>query len=493
MSPSYLIGVDVGSQSIKAVLCAPDGATVATSSHPCSMVHPRTGWSEQDPAQWRRGIAKTVRDVVERGGIKAADVSHLGLAAQVDGVVPVDRAMRPLRDAIIWLDRRATVQAAEFEKSLGASAIFELSGLNPDASHIGPKLMWLRDNEPEVYRSAQLLPPVAGYLLGWLTGVVVQDHANASSTLLYDVRTRDWSPVLLDAAGIDAALLAPIAVAHAPAGRLTADAAAELGLTTSCIAVTGTGDDHGAALGAGVVGPGVIADVTGTAEPVAAATMTAVFDDEHLVETHAHAVDGLFLVENPGFVSGGSTMWLADTLSATQADVLEWASLAPAGAGGVNFVPALSGATAPRWNDRMRGAFHGLSMNHDRSHLCRAVVEGCVYALRDITDRLSAMGLAGGEMRVVGGGSRSPLWLQMKADVTGIEVRPVLDAEPTALGAAMLAAVCAGAFRDAGEAAAQMTRLAENSYQPNPADREAYDDGYRAYRRMFDALDGLTR
>jgi xylulokinase len=489
----FVIGVDVGSQSVKAVLCSPEGDTLATASHPCSMTHPRNGWSEQDPAQWRRGVAATVRDLLEQAAIKPADVSHIGVAAQVDGVVPVDRARRPVRDAIIWLDRRASAQAAEFEKVLGAETIFALSGLNPDASHIGPKLMWLRDHEPDVYRAAHLLPPVAGYLLGWLTGVVAQDHANASSTLLYDVRTRDWSPVLLDAAGIDASLLAPIAAAHAPVGRLTADAAAELGLTTNCVAVTGTGDDHGAALGAGVVGPGVIADVTGTAEPVAAATATAVFDGEHLVETHAHAVDGLFLIENPGFVSGGSTMWLADTLRASQADVLEWAGQAPAGAGGVNFVPALSGATAPRWNDRMRGAFHGLSMNHDRAHLCRAVVEGCVYALRDITDRLSAMGLAGGEMRVVGGGSRSPLWLQMKADVTGIEVRPVLDAEPTALGAAMLAAVCAGAFRNAAEASEQMTRLAENCYYPNSAEREAYDQSYRSYRRMFDALDGLTR
>jgi xylulokinase len=486
----YVIGVDVGSQSVKAVLCSPEGVTVASASSSCSMLHPSSGWAEQDPSQWREGIAATVREVVSEAAIRPQEVSHIGLACQVDGVVPVDRHLQPLRNAIIWLDRRAVAQAAELVERLGTETIFGISGLNPDASHIGPKMMWLRDVEPVVYRSADLLPPVAGYLLGWLTGVSVQDHANASSTLLYDVRARAWSEVLLDAAGIEPRLLAPIVVAHTPVGRLTAAAAEELGLTTACVAVAGTGDDHAAALGAGVVGPGVIADVTGTAEPVGAATVDAVFDDEHLVETHAHAVDGMFLVENPGFVSGGSTVWLAGALRGSQQEVFDWASLAPAGSDGVIFLPALSGATTPRWNDRMRGAFHGLSMNHDHAHLSRAVIEGCVYALRDITDRLSAMGLGGNEIRVVGGGTRSALWMQIKADVTGLPIRPVLVAEPTALGAAMLAGVGAGFFRDVPEAAERMTRLAESCYEPSPANAEVYEDAYRSYRRCFDAVEG---
>jgi xylulokinase len=488
----YVIGVDVGSQSVKAVLCSPDGLTAASSSSPCSMIHPSSGWSEQDPAEWRRCIAFAVREVVAKAAIKPAEVTHIGLACQVDGVVAVDEKLEPLRNAIIWLDRRAVAQAAELEKKLGAEAIFDISGLVTDASHTGPKMMWLRDMEPETYRAATQLPPVAAYLVGWLTGTAVQDHANASSTLLYDVRSRGWSETLVEASGIEPRLLTPIAPSHSPVGPLTARAAEELGLTANCVAVVGTGDDHGAALGAGVVGPGVIADVTGTAEPVAAATTEAVFDEEHLVETHAHAVDGVLLVENPGFVSGGSTMWLAAALRASQQDVFDWAALAPPGSDGVTFVPALSGSTAPRWNDRMRGAFHGLSMNHDSTHLSRAVIEGCVYALRDITDRLSAMKLGGGEIRVIGGGSRSALWLQIKADVTGMPVRQVLNSEPTALGAAMLAGVGAGSYRDAPEAAAQMTKLADFCYEPDPATAEIYEDAYRNYRALFDALEGLT-
>ena len=488
----HLIGVDVGSQSVKAVLCKPDGSVVATASSSCAMTHPASGWSEQDPAVWRRGIVDAVHTVVRRAGVAPHEVSHLGMACQVDGVVAVDKQLQPLRNAIIWLDRRATAHADNLVAKLDVARIFEISGLNPDASHIGPKIMWLREEEPDVYGKAHLLPPVGGYLLGWLTGIAVQDHANASSTLLYDVRSRQWSAQLLAAADIDPRLLAPIVAAHSAVGHLTAAAAAELGLSLGCVVVTGTGDDHGAALGAGVVDPGVIADVTGTAEPVAAASAHPVFDSEHLLETHAHAVDGEFLIENPGFVSGGSTMWLAAAMSARQADIFDWAAAAPPGSGGVTFIPALSGSTAPRWNDRMRGAFHGLSMNHDRTHLSRAVLEGCVYALRDITDRLTALGLGGSEIRVVGGGSRSDLWMQIKADVTGLPVRPVLDAEPTALGAAMLAGVCAGAFADVREAAQQMPRLAERCYEPDPRTRAAYEDAYRTYQLVFDAIDGMT-
>jgi len=488
----YIVGVDVGSQSVKVVLCSPEGEEIAAAACPCAMHYPASGWAEQSPLEWEVGIATAVRRAVAEAGVVPADVTHLGLACQVDGVVPVDGRLRPLRPAIIWLDRRATAQARSLEERLGAERIFAISGLNCDASHIAPKLMWLRDMEPDTYRQARLLPPVAGYLTGWLTGVAAQDHANASSTLLYDIRSRRWSSALLEATGIDPALLAPIVPAHATLGRLTPAAADALGLTERCAVVAGTGDDHAAALGAGVALPGVVVDVAGTAEPVGAVAAEPVFDPERLVETHAHAVDGMLFLENPGFVSGGSTAWLARVLGAEQERVFAWAAEAPPGADGVLFVPALSGATAPRWDDRMRGAFQGLAMNHDRAHLCRAVLEGCAFALRDIVDRLSDLGLAGPEIRVVGGGSRSALWMQIKADVTGYPMRPVLSREPTALGAAMLAAVGAGVFGDAAEAAAAMVRLADHRYEPDQACRDLYREAYLRYRSLFDALQGVA-
>lgn len=486
----YVIGVDVGTQSVKAVLVDDAGTAVANASAPCTMRHPAGGWAEQDPADWEAALAQAVRAVRRAAGVAREDVTMLGLASQVDGLVALDDGLRPLRPAIIWLDRRATRQTAALSAAVGEVELVTRTGLNPDASHTAPKAMWLRDEEPGHYRAARWLAPVGGHLNGWLTGEVVQDHANASSTLLYDLHRRSWCTELIDRAGLDAAKLPRIASACDVIGPLRAPAADALGLTTRCRVVVGTGDDHAAALGAGALLPGVVVDVTGTAEPVAVPSAHAVLDEQRLVETHAHAVDDLLLVENPGFVSGGSTSWWAQTQRLTQADVFAQAALAPPGSDGALFLPALSGATAPRWNDRMRGCFAGLALNHDGSHLSRAVLEGCAFALRDIVDRFAALGLAGDEIRVVGGGARSPLWLQIKADVTGRPVRAVLAECATSSGAAMLAAVAAGSFSNLTEAAARTVHLAAEPILPRGATAQIYADAYGAYRRLFDGVEG---
>ncbi len=486
----YLIGADIGSQSVKGVLLDPDGQVAGYAGHGCPMRHPASGWAEQDPLAWTTGLTAVIRKLLAASGIAPAQVTHLGLAAQVDGCVPVDDRLRPLRHGIIWLDRRAADQARQLADKVGAGEIFAATGLNADASHVAPKLMWLRQHEPAMFAQARAFPPVGGYLLGWLTGVLAQDHANASSTLLYNIRNGCWDELLLEAAGLDPGLLAEICPSAQVAGTLTASAAAELGLSQDCAVIVGTGDEHAACIGAGAIVPGLVADVTGTAEPVAVTAAEPVFDAERVVETHAHAITGLLLVENPGFVSGGSTLWCAEAILGTdQAGLFELAARAPAGAGGVLFVPALSGATVPRWNDRMRGVFAGLSMNHDRAHLARAVVEGCVFALADVLGRLDALGLAGPQIRVVGGGARSELWLQVKADVTGRTVRQVLAAEPTALGAAVLAGLAAGTFAGPADAVARTVTLAPGAFEPDARLSDVYTERYAQYRALYDGAE----
>ncbi len=271
-----------------------------------------------------------------------------------------------------------------------------LTGLNLDASHVALKMLWLRDEQPTTFeRAAGLLLPGSA-LLAWLTGERLVDHANASSTLLYDITTREWAPEMLEATGLDAGRLGTIADAADVAGTLRAAAAETLGLTTATKVVVGTGDEHSAALGAGGIRPGIVIDITGTAEPVGVAATSPVIDDTGLVETHGHADPRVWLVENPGFVSGGSVAWFTEAFgggaTAAQLDD-EAAAGTTAGTNGVTFLPTLSGATAPRWNDRARGVYAGLSLNHGRAHLYRALLEGCTFALRDIVDRLDAMGL----------------------------------------------------------------------------------------------------
>ena len=485
----YAIGCDVGSQSLKGLLLDPSGAVVAQASASYDVEYPHPGWAQQDVQDWRTALGDVVRGLVEEGRVAPSDIATLGLASQVDGLVAVDADGDALLPAIIWLDRRAAAQVAAFG-GLDKPAIRRTTGLNLDASHVAPKILWLRDTHPDVYeRAAGLLLPGSA-LVAWLTGEHVLDHANASSTLLYDVSSRTWSPEMLQATTLDADRLGVICAATELAGSLRPGVAEAIGLTPSTRVVVGTGDEHGASLGAGAIRAGIVVDISGTAEPVAVAAPEPVIDETGLVETHAHADPRVWLVENPGFVSGGSVRWFQDLFGgAAFADLDREAAEAGPGSDGVTFLPTLSGSTAPRWNDRARGVFAGLSLTHDRGALFRAVLEGCSFALRDIVDRLAAMDLAADEIRVVGGGARSRLWLQMKADVTGRQVRVLDTDEATALGAAMLAGVGAGTFGDLDEAVAALTTLDPLAYDPDPTTSRAYADAYGRYRGLFDAVE----
>ncbi len=488
---TYVLGVDVGSQSMKSVLLDPDGMPVGAGAHRLTMAHPNPGWAEQDPRHFEEGLAQVITETLARAGVRGADVGVLNLACQVDGVVPVSREGSALGMAIIWLDRRADAQAEAMSRKVGPERLFEITGLVPDASHSGPKIMWLREHDPETFAVASAFPPVAGYLLQRLTGRLALDHANASSSLVYDLRTRQWSEELLESFDLLPAQLGEILDASDVAGTLTAEAAALTGLSTNGAVLVGTGDEHAGSIGAGAVDEGLITDVTGTAEPVTVASKTVVLDYHGLVETHAHAMKGFYLVENPGFVSGGSTKWLAENvLNVSQVEFFELAAASPPGADGVIFLPTLSGAMTPRWNGRMRGVFAGLAMGHGAASLARAVLEGCAYGLRDITSRFAELGLGQEEIRVVGGGAASDTWLQIKADVTGRPVRRVLVPEATALGAALLAAVAAGTFADLADAVRQTVEVAKEPFVPDPRTAALYDEGYRRYGALFDGVEG---
>jgi xylulokinase len=485
----YAIGCDVGSQSLKGVLLDAAGAVVAQASATYGVEYPHAGWAQQDVADWRTALSTVVGSLLDTAHLSPSGVETLGLASQVDGVVAVDADGEALHPAIIWLDRRASAQVVEVD-GLDESAIRRITGLNLDASHVAPKILWLRDNQPDVYeRAAGLLLPGSA-LVAWLTGEQVLDHANASSTLLYDVSERTWSPEMLEATTLDAARLGTICSASEIVGHLRTSAAEAIGLTPARRVVVGTGDEHGASLGAGGIRPGIVVDISGTAEPVAVAADDPLIDETGLVETHAHADPRVWLVENPGFVSGGSVRWFQDLFGGSAlAELDREAAETRPGSDGVTFLPTLSGSTAPRWNDRARGVFAGLSLTHDRGHLFRAVLEGCSFALRDIVDRLDAMGLAAEEIRVVGGGARSRLWLQMKADVTGRRVRVLANDEATAIGAAMLAGVGAGTFADLDEAVAGLTTLDPAVYEPDASTATAYAHAYGRYRGLFDAIE----
>jgi xylulokinase len=486
---ALVIGCDVGSQSLKGVLIGEDGSPLAEASAPYDLSFPHPGWADQDPGAWMAALRDVVGRLLQSAGADAREVGTIGFASQVDGVVAIGRGGEALRPAIIWMDRRAEAQSAALGEKVPAERIFDLTGLNLDSSHVAPKILWLRDEEPGVFEGAQAFLLPGSYVVHRLTGEKVVDYSNASSTMLYDVRARDWSDEMLAAAGLDAALLGRVAPADEVAGTLTERAAREVGLAAGTRVVVGCGDEHGACLGAGLVVPGLVCDITGTAEPVAVAAREPVFDETGLVETHAHADRRLWLLENPGFVSGGSIRWYSDNVARLgYEEMTAHAEEVPPGSEGLVFLPCLSGAMTPTWNGNARGVFHGLSMKHGHAHMTRAVFEGCAYGFRDIVDCFDALGIGGEEVRVVGGGAKSPFWCQVKADATGRVLRTLKDPEATATGAAMLAGVAEGTFASLDEAAERLVELGA-VYEPDPDKKDAYDEAYGLYRAVYAALE----
>lgn len=498
-SMEYVIGCDVGSQSTKALLLSLDGALMGEVAVSYGIDYPQPVWAEQPVERWTEAFEQAVRALLAQTGVTARQVLALGLASQVEGVVPIDRDGRPLRPAIIWMDRRAATQCERLRAAMGDEDVFDLTGLNIDPSHVAPKMQWIADHQPEVFaRTHRLLLPGA-YMAYYLTGEFGLDFSNASSTLLLDIRRRDWSPQMCAHFGLDQGLLPPVLPATAPLGTLRPALAERLGLRPETLVVVGSGDEHAACLGAGVVEPGLIGDIAGTSEPVCAAAAGPAFDPDRLIETHCHADPALWLLENPGFVSGANFRWLRDHFAPDEvraaaaggpsayARLDEMAESVPPGADGLVFLPCMMGTTTPTWNEAARGTFFGLALAHTRGHFTRAVLEGSAYAVRDITDQLQKMGVPARELRTVGGGAHSPLWSQIKADVTGLPVAVPATTETTAVGAGLLALVGSGACATLAEACPRVVRLA-HYYEPRPHTRAAYDDAYGLYREVYFSL-----
>ena len=485
----YVIGCDIGSQGTKATLLSTTGELICESYEGYAIDYPHPLQAEQPVDRWLDALALCLRRLLSESGTSARNVRALGLAAQVDGVIPIDAAGRPLHPAIIWMDRRAGAQCQRVRQSLDEEQIFQLTGLNLDPSHVAPKIRWLADQQPAVYkRAAHFLLP--GSYVGYaLTGELGVDYSNASSTLLMDVNTKTWSAIMGNAFDIDLNKLAPIGAATTTLGKLRPNMAEKLGLGPETVVMVGCGDEHAACLGAGVIKPGIVGDIAGTGEAVCVASFEPAFDPTRLVETHCHADAELWLLENPGFVSGGNYRWFRDqfTPGETYAALdLEAALVAPA-SDGLIFLPCLTGALAPTWNDAVRGTFAGFTLAHTRGHFIRALLEGSAYAVRDIITQMQVAGIDLRELRVVGGGAKSKLWNQIKADVTGLQVNVPEITETTALGAAFLALVGIGAYTSLTEVTEHLVKIREHM-EPNPAITSMYSEAYEQYRQTYFAM-----
>jgi xylulokinase len=499
VTAQYVIGCDVGSQGTNAALYAEDGRLVASHYEPHDLLYSRPTWAEQDPRQWIAALRTAVGALVSELPDPRA-VRGISFGSQLDGLVACDENGEPVRPAIIWMDRRAEAQARKLAKLVSREQFYRLSGANLDSSHAVFKALWIRDEEPENFERAVKFMPPGSYVLQELTGECAVDYSNASSLALLDPNTRKWSDELLRVTGLDAAQLPALAAATDPASNVTSAFADATGLDASTVVAVGCGDEMAATLGAGVFEPGDVCDVVGTAEPVCAASADPRFDPTMLVECHPHADPDAWLLENPGFVSGGNLRWWRDHFAPEEraaeergaGDAYDLLAGAAAevnpGSDGVVFLPCMQGAMAPEWNGAARGVFYGLTLAHTRAHMTRAMLEGSAFALRDIIEAMKNAGLGVRRLTIVGGGAKGDLWSQIKADVTGLPVRIPTNVETTATGAAMLAAVAAGIFGSVAEASSSFVSFRPQGFEPDDTRQAAYDEVYGLYGDLYGSL-----
>jgi xylulokinase len=474
--------MDIGTQGLKAVVADEQLNILGEAAESYSVSYPRPGWAEQNPALWEAAMPRVISAALEKAGASPRDVRAAGVAGQLDGCIAVGKDGRPLSTCLIWMDRRAALPPSIPD----AAALRKITGVNPDPGHMAAKIKWLIENSPVCRGAARFHQPVS-YIVSRLTGRHVFDCGLASTTMLYSLENHDYDPALLSAFGIDRERLPDIAEAAEAAGNLTAEGAKLTGLPEGITVAVGTGDDFSSPLGAGMAAPGTVACVLGTAEVVGALDLYPKIDAEGLVETHGYA-GGVFFIENPGWLSGGALTWLIKTLGLNDVRELDQlaADVSP-GADGLTFIPALSGAMAPEWIAAARGCFYGLTPAHGAGHLARAVLEGCAFAMRDVVERLRTLRVSTDSMLLVGGGAKSDVWMRMRADVSGIPVVRARRVDTSPLGAAMLAAVASGIQTDINTCAA-LVEDHSDPIEPAALNRQAYDNAYGAYRRLFDCL-----
>ena len=474
-----IAGVDIGTQSLKVVLCDRELSVIAAASRRYSFDAPRPGWAEQDPALWEAALGPAIAEALDRAGRDASEVEALGLAGQLDGCVAVGASGEALAPCLIWMDRRAIGEMPE----LDVDRFRDQTGLVADPSHMAAKIRWLAARNPDARRFHQ---PVS-YLCARLTGVDVLDHGHASTTMLYDLAARDWSDALCAAFEVDREILPAIARADEIAGELSAAGAALSGLPAGLPVAVGTGDDFATPIGAGVIAPGQMACVIGTAEVVGAVSDALVLDRRGLLETHGFAGDRYF-VENPGWLSGGALRWAGELLGGiTDAELDALAADSEPGAGGVTFIPALTGAMSPRWEPGARGCLYGLAASTERADVCRAVLEGCAFAMTDVARRLAELSVPVDEIALLGGGSRSAVSAQIRADASGLPVAPAVEPDSCPIGAAALAAVAAQIHPNLERAVTSLDRRGRR-FEPDPAVAGRYAEARDRYLRLFEAL-----
>jgi xylulokinase len=478
------LGVDIGTSGVKAVLVNEAGAVVATASRELALSHPQPLWSEQDPDSWVDAAIGAVDDLARQHQREVAQVRGIGLSGQMHGATLLGADGRPLRPAILWNDGRSHAECVELERR--CPSLHAIAGNLAMPGFTAPKLLWVARHEPDIFeRVTKVLLPKA-YVRYRLTGEMAEDMSDAAGTLWLDVGRRSWSAELLHATGLDLQHMPRLVEGSAVSAVLASEFAQRWGMAKDVVVAGGAGDNAASAIGLGAIAPGDAFMSLGTSGVVFRVTDRFAPAPASAVHAFCHALPGLWHQMGVMLSAAASLAWLAGVMETPTAALLAPLGERVDGPSPVKFLPYLDGERTPHNDAAASGAFVGLRAATGRSQLVQAVLEGVAFAARDNLAALSAAGGAITEVDLVGGGSRSPLWAQICADVLGIAVHRVEEGEVgAALGAARL-----GRLAATGENPAQICtrprRLA--SFVPRASAASAYDEAYRRWRALYPAL-----
>lgn len=495
---SHLIGVDVGTTGVKAILMDGQGAVRASATESYSTSMPQPLWAEQEPEHWWLACVKAIRCLLQNSSVAGPDIAAVGLTGHMLSLVALDKEGQPVRPCIMWNDQRSGPQCKDITDQIGFDRLMELT-FNPALpGFLAPKILWIRQNEPDNYvRIAQILLP-KDYIRYRLTGGYATEVSDASGTALFDVRNRCWSRDMLDALEIPAEWLPQCVESPEVTGTITNQASEAIGLSPGTPVVGGAGDQPAQAVGNGIVEAGQVSVTTGTAGVVFAAADGPAFHPQGILHGFAHALPEAWYLMGVMLSAGGSLRWYRDALGQLEKEIgvltardsyellTAEAEQAPVGSDGLLFLPYLTGERTPYVDPHARGGWIGLTARHDRHHMVRAVLEGVTFGLRDSLELVRGLGVEVQRIHASGGGARSPLWRQIQADIFGTVIT-VSETEEAAYGAAILASVGAGFFDSVPDACRQLIRN-ESHIEPIPANVSRYNEMYEVYQQLYHVL-----
>ena len=485
------IGIDTSTTSTKAIVINEKGKILGVSSSEYTFETPFPLWIEQKPDLWWRATKESVQDSISKAGIQPSQVRGIGLTGQMHGLVILDEKGKVIRPAILWNDQRTQKQCEKIRSVIGKREFIRITGNDALTGFTAPKILWVKEEEPKIYARIKHVLLPKDYLRYKLTGEFAVDRAGGAGTVLFDLAQRDWSQDVIRALDLNPEWFPPTFEGTQVTGKLTKNAAEEIGLIKGIPVFGGGGDQAAAAVGTGAVEEGIVSISLGTSGVVFAATNSPFIEPEGRLHAFCHAVPGKWHLMGVMLSAAGSLRWFRDTFKKDLNfdELVIGARDIPPGSEGLLFMPYLTGERTPYPDPLARAGFIGITIRHTFEHFTRAVLEGVAFGLRDSFELMKNVGLKEiTQVRVTGGGVKSSIWRQIIADILNVEIVTVSSEEGAAFGAALLAATGAGVYKSVGQACQSTIKITEN-IAPGPANK-IYEKIYSEFRTLYPSLKG---